>query len=238
MNHISAYIISLFFVVGSLHAQDTTAVAQPDPIPVNSIVSKEKFGLRVGTDLYKLARTAFDDNYSGFELMADYRVIGKWHLAVELGNEQKTTFDDNITSKGSGSYFKLGFDYNMHNNWAGLNNMIHGGLRYGLSAFSQELIDYTVATTIPVFGQDTRTESIEYNNLNAQWLELVIGVKAEVLNNLFLSINLQLKRRLGETQPDNFENLYIPGFNRTYEDSSFGVGFGYGISYLIPFYKK
>ena len=238
MNHTYAYIISLFFVVVTLKAQDTTAVAQQNPVVIDSIVNKEKFGLRVGTDLYKLARTAFDDDYSGFEVMADYRVIGNWYAAAELGNEQRTTFDDNITSKGSGSYFNLGFDYNMHNNWVGLNNMIHGGLRYGVSAFSQELIDYTVATTNPIFGQDTRVSPVEYEGLNAQWIELLIGVKAEVFNNLFLSINVQLKRKLSESEPANFENLYIPGFNRTYEDSSFGVGFGYGISYLIPFFKK
>jgi hypothetical protein len=42
---------------------------------------------------------------------------------------------------------------------------------------------------------------------------------------------------LSESKPDNFANLYIPGFNRTYE-GSFGAGFNYSISYFIPLYKK
>ena len=37
---------------------------------------------------------------------------------------------------------------------------------------------------------------------------------------------------------NNIQNLHIPGFNKTYEGSSFGVGFGYKISYLIPIIKK
>jgi hypothetical protein len=36
--------------------------------------------------------------------------------------------------------------------------------------------------------------------------------------------------------PNNFDNLYIPGFNRTY-DGAFGVGFNYTVSYFIPLYK-
>jgi hypothetical protein len=38
-------------------------------------------------------------------------------------------------------------------------------------------------------------------------------------------------------KPSGFDNLYIPGFNRTY-DGSFGVGFNYTVSYFIPLYKK
>ncbi|MFO7719393.1 MAG: DUF6048 family protein, partial [Gillisia sp.] len=47
-----------------------------------------------------------------------------------------------------------------------------------------------------------------------------------------------VKRMVTQSTPSNFDNLTIPGFNRTYDDSSFGVGYGYTISYLIPLYKK
>jgi hypothetical protein len=53
-----------------------------------------------------------------------------------------------------------------------------------------------------------------------------------------VGINVQLKGRLSEIQPDNFENIYIPGFGRTYDSGKFGVGFGYNISYLVPLIKK
>ena len=46
-----------------------------------------------------------------------------------------------------------------------------------------------------------------------------------------------MKMLISNKQPDNFENLYIPGFNRTY-NGNFGVGFNYSVSYLIPIYKK
>ena len=79
---------------------------------------------------------------------------------------------------------------------------------------------------------------MQYSGLTAHWAELIIGIKTEILNNLYLSINLQLKRKISESHPDNFDNLYIPGFNRTYDYSEFGVGYGYSISYLIPILKR
>lgn len=231
MKHIFIFIISFLTALPAVFSQEETEVVS------DSIQRVEKFGIRVGIDLYKPGRTLLVDDYSGFEIMGDFRVYKKYYFALELGNEQKTTFDDNITSKASGSYAKIGFDYNAHNNWGNLNNMIFVGLRYGLSAFDQELLSYAVATH-PIFGDDIRDTPIVFEGLFAQWAELVFGIKTEVFNNFYLSINLQLKYRLNEKQPDNFENLYIPGFGRTYQDSKFGVGVGYGVSYLIPIYKK
>lgn len=232
MRRIFIFIISAVFGLRGLTAQETES-----PL-ADSLAFPQKYGLRVGADLFMPGRTIFDDDYTGFEIVGDYRVSRKFYAAAELGNEQKTTFDDNLTSKGSGSYVKIGFDYNAHENWPGLNNAIYAGLRYGMATFNQELLEYSIATQAPVFPPDIRTESVEYSGLNAQWVEVVVGVKTEVLNNLFLYLNLQLKNLTGQKEPDNFENLYIPGFGRTWRESSFGAGFGYGISYLIPIYKK
>ncbi len=236
MRHILIFIISFFAFSQLSVSQETDETS--GVIPLDTLAHKEKFGLRLGVDLSKPARTLFDENYSGFEIMGDYRVYKDYYVALELGMEEKTTFDDNLISRGSGNYAKIGFDYNAHNNWAGLNNMIFGGLRYGISSFDQELIAYSIATQAPFFPPDIRDEPLIFSGLNVQWLEVVVGVKTEVLNNLYLSINLQLKNRISEEKPENFDNLYIPGFGRTYLNSKFGAGFGYGISYLIPIVKK
>ena len=36
----------------------------------------------------------------------------------------------------------------------------------------------------------------------------------------------------------NFPNNWVPGFNAVIEESKFGVGYNYSISYLIPIFKK
>ncbi|MCB0427034.1 MAG: hypothetical protein KDD16_06970, partial [Mangrovimonas sp.] len=81
-------------------------------------------------------------------------------------------------------------------------------------------------------------EGKEFSGLSAIWTEIIVGFKAEVLNNLYVGVNVQFKYMLTQDQPDNFENLYVPGYNKTYDSGRFGFGFGYNISYLIPLYKK
>lgn len=119
-----------------------------------------------------------------------------------------------------------------------MQNAINIGLRYGFSSFKQELLAYGIYTTNQTYPGTFRVDPREYTGLTASWLELQVAVKAEILNNLYLSINLQLKRKISETTPDNFDNLFIPGFNRTYDFSEFGAGYGYSLSYLIPIFKK
>lgn len=224
--------ISIFCGTNTLVAQEKNKTAK-DTVP-----KIEKYGIRVGVDLAKPLRTLIEDGYSGFEIMGDFRATKKFYAAVELGNEKKDWNEPYISAKTSGSYAKIGFDYNAYENWLGMNNAITIGLRYGFSTFKQELLSYRIYTDNPAFPNETITSPQEYTGLTAHWAELVIGIKTELVNNLYLSLNVQLKRKFNEDQPENFGNLYIPGFNRTYDYSEFGVGYGYSISYLIPIYKK
>lgn len=228
--HIFILFISLVFL------QAPCVFAQQGE-PVDSIDSREKYGLRVGIDLAKPLRTLLDDDYRGFEVNGDYRVYENYYLAAELGNEKDLIVEENVTANGSGSYIKLGVDYNAYRNWQGMQNSIYVGIRYAFASFSTELEEYTIYTRNPYFERDTRIENQEYNNLTANWLEMQLGIKVEVLNNLYLGAHVQLKRMIGQSTPGNFDNLYVPGFNRTYDSSSIGVGYGYAISYLIPLYK-
>ena len=236
-NHISTFIFSILFLLfsGTLLSQETT---EQEKAVEDSLANREKFGIRVGTDVSKLLRTAFQDDYSGFEILGDYRVYKNYYAAAELGNESMGYAEDNISLTSRGSYVKLGADYNAYENWTGMENLIFVGARYGFSTFTQDVEEYQIYTTNPFFVPDIRSETIEYSGLTANWIELIAGIKVEVLNNLFLSFNVQLKRRLFQSTPNNFDNLAIPGFNRTWDDSNIGVGYGYTISYLIPFYKK
>ena len=228
------YFSSLLFLLLFL----TNSEAQENQQTVDTIQYKEKYGIRVGIDLSKPVRTLIDDNYSGFEIVGDYRVYDNFYAAAELGNEERIFEGDNIQTTTNGSYIKLGGDYNAYENWQDMQNSIFVGVRYGFATFSQTLDEYRIYTSSSYFEDDFREVGNETSGLTASWVELVAGIKVEVLNNLFLSANVQLKRRIGQNAPSNFDNLTIPGFGRTYDNSSFGTGFGYSISYLLPLYKK
>ena len=246
----------LLFAFVSVHAQESTITSpkatsilptkttqEVDKLPqqknTDTISPKtNRYGLRVGIDLYKLTRGFYDSGYKGLELTGDYRLTKKYYLAAELGSENKTSDDDRLNSTAKGTYLKAGFDYNVYENWLDMENIISIGLRAGFSGFSQQLNSYKIYNSNPYWGENPPILSGKnYNGLSASWIEVVAGIKAKVFNNVFVGFSLRLNRLVTNKQPSDFENLYIPGFNRTY-DGEFGVGFNYTVSYFIPLYKK
>ncbi|WP_208293696.1 DUF6048 family protein [Gelidibacter sediminis] len=237
MQRISIFITSLIILM----VLPLTSLAQEnqDNSLNDTIIVKQKYGLRVGGDIGKLVRSFIDEDYTGFEISGDYRLTQKLYLAGELGTEENSVKNDYLDVTAKGSYFKAGIDYNLYKNWLDMENLIYTGARVGASTFSQNLNSYTVYTTDQYYDTPyTSSDLQEYKGLSALWIEMVIGVKAELVTNLFVGINAQVKGMITQDQPSNFENLYIPGFNRTFDSGRFGFGFGYNVSYLIPIYKK
>ncbi|MSP84669.1 MAG: hypothetical protein EXR18_02420 [Flavobacteriaceae bacterium] len=231
MKHTSKFTFSIILILLSflVNAQQKKTDSIPPKI--------ERFGIRVGADLFKLTRSFYDKNYKGIEFVGDYRLTKNYYLAAELGNENKTTEDDRINSTAKGTYIKVGFDYNSYENWLDMRNMVFIGLRYGASTFSQQLNTYKLYNTSTYFPEAaTIISGQKFNGLSAQWFEVVVGMKAEVLKNIYVSFSVRMNRTLSNTKPENFDNLYIPGFNRTY-NGDFGVGFNYTVSYFLPLYK-
>jgi hypothetical protein len=216
-----------------------TSKASLEKTPVDSIPPKmDRYGLRVGVDLYKLTRGFYDKDYKGIEFVGDFRFNKNYYIAAELGFEDKTTDDDRLNSTATGTYIKGGFDYNLYENWLDMENLITIGLRGGFSTFSQQLNSYKIYNPNPYWGEKPPIVGGEkYNGLTATWLEVVMGLKAKVFNNVFVGFGVQLKLLASNKKPDNFDNLYIPGFNRTY-NGNFGIGFNYSVSYFLPIYKK
>ncbi len=217
-------------------------IAQNDSIanPVNdSIKIKQKYGLRFGGDIGKIVRSFVDEEYKGFEISADYRLKNRLFVAGEIGIEEKTDVTDYLNITTEGSYIKAGIDYNLYQNWLDMDNMLYTGFRAGFSTFSHTLNGFSVYSTNQYWEpQFSSTDPQEFNDLTAVWLELILGLKVELFNNLYLGLNVQLKGLVTETEPDNFQNIYIPGFNKTYDSSGIGVGYGYTLSYRIPLYKR
>lgn len=227
---ISTGVISAKTAVASKSTTKTDSVAAP--------IKTNRYGVRVGVDLFKLSRSFYDKDYKGLELVGDYRWDKKHYIAAEVGNENKTTDDERLNFTTKGSYLKVGFDYNGYENWLDMENIISIGLRYGFSTFNQQLNNYKIYNSNPYFGEVPPIASGQkFNGLTASWIEVVAGMKAKVFNNVFVGFSLRFNRLISNKQPANFENLYIPGFNRTY-NGDFGVGFNYTVTYFVPIFKK
>ena len=231
---ISSIACMLFFCV-FVNAQNDSIVSTVN----DSTKIKLKYGLRVGGDFGKLIRSTIDDDYTGFEIMADYRIKEKLYVAGEIGFEEKNTVNDFLNISTKGSYIKGGIDFNMYENWLNMDNMIYFGFRVGASTFSHDLNSFSVYSIDQYWApQFTSNTNKEFTGLTAFWAEIILGIKAELVNNLFIGVNVQLKVSASQTIPDNFDNVYIPGFGKTYDSSGIGTSFSYFLAYRIPLYKK
>ncbi|NNE02653.1 MAG: hypothetical protein HKN52_05745, partial [Eudoraea sp.] len=120
------YFISIFLIilVVQVKAQSESVDLQPKDTTVNA----QPYGLRAGIDLSRVLQGFLNDDYSGLEIVGDYRLTQNLYLAGELGNEKKTSTEEladidvlnsipiyNYTT--SGSYLKVGVDYNTYENW-------------------------------------------------------------------------------------------------------------------------
>ncbi|MCK5637264.1 MAG: hypothetical protein KAH67_01055 [Flavobacteriaceae bacterium] len=197
---------------------------------------KDRYGLRVGIDIFQPIYSLFDEDKNGLEIVADYRVSKRFFIATEFGYSEATTQEDFYNFYTNGQFIKVGADFNAYKNWIGMENVIVVGLRYGFSTFDQTVNEYAINAD-PFLPPQTISTPTTYDGLNAQWIELVLGIKVEVIHNIFLGFSFRGNQMISSKDPDNFKNLYVPGFNRVYLNDN-GFSFNYTISYLIPLYRK
>jgi hypothetical protein len=224
--HILLFFISLFVSV-TINAQQKK----------DTVKRKESYGIRVGVDLSKPIISFMEEDTKGLEVVGDMRILNNYYAAVELGFEDKISKEDYMNFTTKGTYLKAGVNYNAYKNWKGMNNEIYVGVRYGFSLFNQTLNSYTPNVKGTYFIPTEVLPDTEFKDLSAHWAELVFGIKAETFKNLYLGFSFSFKTMISTKEPDNFKNLYVPGFNRVYLNDT-GFGINYTLSYLIPIIKK
>jgi hypothetical protein len=196
--------------------------------------------IRLGFDIFKPIKSSSDGDNLNYEIVGDLQITENLYLAAEYGLTDRLIKDENINFNSNGSFLRFGFDYNMFKNWVGMDNSIFLGLRYGTSNFSNKIESYNVRNSDAYFSNfvDNNYQTIDHSNLTGNWLEILAGVKVETFNNVYLGFSLRLNKLLSTQKPENFDNLYIPGFNKVTDDNTFGSGFNYTLTYSIPLRKK
>ena len=181
----------LFFVVCFGYAQDS--------IPKYT----ERYSIRFGIDMSKPIRSMIENDYKGLELTADYRITKKLYLAAEVGMEDKRVVSETLDFQTNGEYIKLGVDFNLFNNWEGMENMLLTGFRFGTSTHSQQLNGYAVRQLDHLWVEDlykSLDEPLLFGDLSATWIEIIAGVKTELLNNLYMGISVRMNYLMNDKE--------------------------------------
>ena len=232
--HIWLFIISLLAAVHWTTAQE---IVEEEVVDTLKKREKKPYTIRFGLDLSKPFMAQLDNGYFGLELVGDIRLFSEFYGAIELGNEKKTQQSEQINYTTTGNYIKLGFDYNLYKNWKGMNNAIYLGLRIGNSFHKQKVNEYEpyqINHYWPAEIIKKGPEIREQDALSARWVEVITGIKVKMINNIYMGFSLRLNRLMSDIRPDNFDNLFIPGFNKKTDENVWGAGFNYTITYAIP----
>ena len=165
----------------------------------------------------------------GFQASIDF---DQFFFTAEYGTES-TTRGETFNYKSDGTYFSFGPEVNfLRKNTDG-----HGiifGLRYGHSDFSDQLsfVDSTYFGDI----DGNIFVNTENTNLKANWMELTLGLTANIWKGLYMGYTVRYKVLRQVKGIDNTAPYDVTGFG-LYEDNT-GVRFNYYIGWVIPLREK
>lgn len=186
-------------------------------------------GIRIGTDLIGLGKTAFDSDKTEFEINADVQMY-RYLLNVEYGQfEVSRAGNDGSIYSSKGSYFRSGVDINLFKKDVE-NNILFFGLRYGKASFDDQLSYSHTSTTFGTFN-DSRSNA----DLSARWYEFVGGIKLHMKHNIWLGFTSRFKFGLKVDESTALSPHDIPGYGKASEENYWG--FNYYLIYRIPFKK-
>jgi len=200
---------------------------------------KRKFPLRLraGADLFRLVKSQVDPDYQGLELVGDLQITEKLYIAAELGTEQRTQTAENTSFTSTGNYIRVGMDLDLYKNWKGMENNIFLGVRFSNSLHRQRVNRYSLYA-IHHYWLERQTRdgyaTGERDGLNTNWLEFLAGIKVQLFPNTYACFSFRMHRLMGNTSPENFANLWVPGFNKVTDENKFGGSFNYTLIYRLP----
>ena len=191
--------------------------------------NNNKQGLSVGVDLSPYIIRLFDHERTGFAFNGRYSLKDKWFVGAEAGFENTSFTKREFDYKTNGTFIKAGLEYNLFKvEEANNNDNILVGFRYGY-AWQEHTCDRF--TIIDGYWGDYQG-ALGTNAVNSHWMEIVFGLRSEVLKNFYMGWSIRLKQLLISDHAGVLEPYTIPGFGKF--DNKTNLGFTYTLEYQIP----
>jgi len=187
-------------------------------------------GLRLGLDISRPFQQLWTkgDRY-GSEFSTDFEAKPNLYLAAEAGWEKLKLIQPLVDYASSGSYLRLGVDYNVLSpEDTDTKSMFYFGVRYAFDIASQKVNSYT---TEGYWG--STTGSFPNQSFTSHWLEIILGIKGEIVKNFYMGWSIRTKFMLAQTAEELPEIYFTPGFGKSI--STVALDFTYSIYYTIPF---
>jgi hypothetical protein len=215
--------------------RDTThkLVTKPLPLKKDSVIYTTSGGLRIGLDISRFVVKAFQPYRTDITVQADAQINKRLYGAIEVGYNKTSHSDSNYTYKGNGEYVTVGVDYDfLKKPDPKEKNMVYGGIRYGFAHNTYEVPAYVTSSD---YWSSKINGTYPKTSMTAHWIELVFGLRVEVLDNFFLGWGVREKIMVSNSAGTEFPPIVIPGFGSGTKRSQFDMT--YTVSYYIPLYQ-
>lgn len=186
-------------------------------------------GINTEIDIAPILSKLWSQSHTNtYQAMIQANISNKYFPVIELGwaNTHKVI---NGTTFQTQSYFgRVGIDFNLlksKNSKEKINNYLLAGVRLAANPFEYNISNLKI--TNPYWGGE---QVIHKNGIKAikLWLELNIGVRVAIYQNIYMGWNIRNKRLIGKTTEGELTPWYIPGYG--INNSS-----NWGMNYIIGY---
>ncbi|MCF0159485.1 MAG: hypothetical protein HUJ99_01725, partial [Bacteroidaceae bacterium] len=186
---LSSLLVGLVFLPAK--AQEGTAKEAVQAVTDKAAKPALFQGLSLSVEVGTLIARALGGDTFGSEAALRVSIRNKYFPVVELGYGRYDGKNDktNIQYKTGAPYFRLGADVNMLKNKTQNNRLFLGG-RVGFTTYSFDVDGPDIIDPIWHTAQPLHYEGLSSRKL---WLELLLGVEAEVFKNFHMGFNLRYK---------------------------------------------
>ena len=186
-------------------------------------------GIRVGSDISRPFQDFWTKgNRYGSEFSFDMELWPNLFPVFESGFDVMKIKSDHVDFRSSGSYSRLGIDYNiLQAENKNDKNILFLGLRYGFVLGRQQVNSYLIDSYwMPTTGR------FGNQNFFAHWGEFLIGTKGEIVRNFYMGWTIRGKIKLNNKDLGMPPTFFIPGYGRA--EKGFNADFTYSVYYNLP----
>ena len=179
-------------------------------------------GFQVSFDLVGAGQMMWGD-YGQYEAALRLNLHDQWFPIFELGYGKANREEDLVTGlsyKTQAPYFRGGVDFNLLKQ-KHQSNRLFAGFRYAYTSYKVDV--WTRDFPDPVWQWDTGF-GVRDEKCSQHWLELVIGVDAQIYGPLHLGWSVRYKQRLSHDEGRIGKTWYVPGYG-TWDTSALGGTF-------------
>lgn len=187
-------------------------------------------GPRIGYDLASLVLLYSEPERKIYTFSVDYEAWQDIYPVIEFGYQNVVIDRDNYRYGSSGIFARVGVDVNLYKyEHPNVYEMFFVGFRYGIGYMTHQAEDIIIPEDY--FG-GLYGGSVEENQINANFVSLVGGIRVELFRNVFIGWSVLANIKLSQIEDVNITPYNIPGFGPG--DKKASILINYTIAYRLP----